>query len=73
MATKKYNESSRRYYYGFAGAEFPDLASALDMAQYKYRKVKEEYGSEIVETYDQALKVEENSVWLSLTRVVEVK
>ena len=72
MATKKYNESSRRYYYGFPGAEFPNLEAALQMTRYKYAKVVEEYGEEIKETYDQALVVEENSVYLQLTRVVEV-
>ena len=70
MATKKYDESSRRYSYGYAGAEFPNLESAVSMARHKYKAVKEEYGNQIIETFDKALQMEETSVYLKLTRVV---
>ena len=71
MATKKVNVSSRRYTYGFSGAEYPNLESAVSMARHKYKAVKEEYGTELLETFDQALVMEENSVYLKLTRVVK--
>ena len=71
MATKKFDESSGRFTYGYPGAEFPNLESALQMARHKYRKVKEEFGDEIIEDFDQALQEEEYSVYLKLTRVVK--
>ncbi len=71
MATKALNASTRRFTYGFAGAEFPDEKSAIDWAQHEYKEMKDKYGDEIKETYEQALVVEETSVYLQLTRVVE--
>lgn len=70
MASKKIDVSSRRYSYGYAGAEYPDLESALQMARHKYRKVKEEYGDELLEDFDHAIREEEFSVYLKLTRVI---
>ena len=71
MATKKVNASSRRYTYGFAGAEFPDLQSARWKAEKEYERLCAKYGGRILERLDQALQEEENSVWLKLTYVVE--
>ena len=67
----KFNESSRRYTYGYPGAEYPNLESAVSMAKHKYKAVKDEYGDEIKETFDQALVMEENSVYVKMTRVVK--
>ena len=72
MEIKNFDESSRRYTFGFPGAEFCSEAAAREMAEYKYRAVVREYGSEIKESFDQALQVERNALRLKLTRVVEV-
>ncbi len=69
--SKKVNVSSRRYTYGFANAEYPNLESAVSMARHKYKKEKEKYGDSLIETFDQALVMEENSVYLNLTCEVE--
>ncbi len=71
MTTKEYNVSSQRITYGFAGAQYPNLESALSMARHLYRLKKDELGDELKETYDQALVEEENSVYLKMTRVVK--
>lgn len=71
MATQKINASSRRYTYGFPGAEYPNLESAVSMARHMYAKITQEYGGQIRETFDKALQTEDTSVWLQLTRVVK--
>ena len=73
MATKK-DVSPERITYGYPGARFPTLKFATDMAKIEYdravEKAKEE-GKRIKETYDQALVMEEYSVYLKLTLIEE--
>ena len=71
MAAEKVNVSTRRFTYGFADAEFPDLDAAVWKARREYEAMKEKYGDELVETFDKALVMEETSVYLQLTRVVK--
>ena len=71
MAIQKLDVSTGRFTYGYPGAEFPNLDSALQMARHKYRQAKEEYGDELLEDFDKALKEEEYSVYLKLTRIVK--
>ncbi|MBR3280237.1 MAG: hypothetical protein IKI57_00110 [Clostridia bacterium] len=71
MATNRDIYSSR-IPYGYAGAKFPDLSSARRMAKINYeRAVKdaESQGKKVKETFDQALVMEETSVYLNLTYV----
>ncbi len=70
MTTKKVNASTRRYTYGFAGADYPNLQTALYVVKNKYEDMKKKHGKNLIETYDQALVEEENSVYLKLTLVV---
>ena len=71
MATKKVNVSTDRFTYGFGDAQFPDLDCAKRMAKKRYNELKELYGDELQETFDQALVMEETSVYLQLTRVIK--
>ena len=72
MATKKVNVSSRRYTYGFPGAEYPNLESAVSMAKHAYNANVQKYGHQIKERFDQALQTEDTSVWVEMTRIVDV-
>ena len=40
-----------------------------EMARHKYRQAKEEYGDELLEDFDKALKEEEYSVYLKLASI----
>lgn len=71
MVAKMVNVSSRRFTYGFSGAEYPDLSSAKWMAKSEYESLKKKYGDDLVETFDQALVMGLTSVYLKLTRVVK--
>ena len=71
MATKR-DILSSRIPYGYAGAKFPDLDSARRMAKLNYQRAvedAEEQGKKVKETFDQALVMEETSVYLKLTYV----
>lgn len=69
MTTKDCNVSSRRFTYGYAEAEFPDLQSVLWKAKEEYERICDLYPGQIKERFDQALQKEETSVWLKLTRI----
>ena len=58
--------STPRITYGFAGATYPTLKFAVDMARIEYNRLQDHYHGRIKERFDQALKAEENSVYLEL-------
>ena len=68
MATKR-NVSIPRITYGYPGATYPNLESAVSMAKLESERAKETYGDKLKETFDQALVEEETSVYLKLTCV----
>ena len=71
MATNR-DIFSSRIPYGYAGAKFPDLDSARRMAKLNYSRAVEDaesQGKRVKETFDQALVMEETSVYLKLTYV----
>jgi len=68
MATKK-DVSSHRITYGYPGATYPNLESAVSMAKLEYKRAYEKYGDKLKETFDKALHMEETSVYLTLTVV----
>jgi len=71
MATKK-DVSIPRITYGYPGATYPTLKFAVDMAKIEYERAvekAEKEGKKIKESYDQALVMEETSVYLKLTMV----
>jgi len=77
VEVKAYNESSTRYYYP---NPYPSREAALKQAEYKYKAVVSEYGSQIKQkTFDEALREEKvwngasGCVWVELTRLVPVK
>ena len=68
MATKK-NVSTDAITYGFAGADFPDLKTAVDMAKLQYDRALAKYNNKILERFDQALVTGDCTVHLKLTYV----
>ena len=69
---KTYDESSRKYSFP---REFPTKDAALRHAKFKYGAVISMFGSQIKETFEEALEVKESTdgsgyVKLHLTRVV---
>ncbi len=69
MATKRYDESSQKYTYG-PGGMFRTREEALQQADYKYRAVKNEYGDQIMETFNEALFDDGSGIRVIMTRVV---
>lgn len=77
VEVKAYDESSAHYYYP---NPYPTREAALRQAEYKYKAVVSEYGSQIKQkTFVEALREEtvwngmSGCVWVELTRLVPVK
>jgi hypothetical protein len=68
MATKR-NVSTQRISYGYPGAQFPNLESAVSMAKLEYNRARKQYGDKLMETFDRALVTEDTSIYLKLTCV----
>ncbi len=72
MATKKIDVSTDRITYGFPGADYPDLDTALIVARDEYRKKQEKYGNKLIERWDTAITKEDTSLYLTLHVRTEV-
>lgn len=72
MAIKKVDVSTGRITYGFPGADYPDLETALIVARDEYRNAEKKYGDKLIERWDLAIMKEETSIYLNLHIKVEV-
>lgn len=72
MATKKVDVSTGRITYGFPGADYSDLDTALIVARDEFRKIEEKYGEKLIERWDTAIKKEDTSIYLNLHIRIEV-
>lgn len=72
MALKKVDVSTGRITYGFPGADYADLDTALIVARELYKEKYEKYGERLIEGWDTAIQKEDTSLYLQLHIRVEV-
>ena len=74
MAIKIVNASSRRFTFGFPGADYPVRDTAIQKARKYHTEAIEKYGDKVREQRfeDESLQVEDTSVWAKITFPIEV-